>query len=387
MKNIIPVIIICFILGACSFHMEKRRYFKGYYISINHGHRAKPVPKIKEQNANHPASSISPPEFIASVQQGNASSKDSKVLMLKKHIPVSENDYLRNSSLVNTNKKQHNVNSKSGVGNYHHENSSRYKSVVTSSKTKNTKGSDRLFLLLSGAFIAAFTMAFKPCISHTKKIGYWALNNRKVARGLHFVAHCGLAGCGYYLGQRCYDAGLISSDVTTYSLASAATVIAALYPHRKTKTGFFKNTYFKQKMFSMLMVLTGLLMFVNIGNRKSAGNLSFPLVNKVCNLGTDTNPVIHTTIESIKADTPKNDHRGAKIGFTILTAFVSLILCVVIIGGSCSLSCSGQESLSIAVLFIGLPMVIILSVYIFKSIWKDEMEEKRRLKIKPPATI
>jgi len=350
------------ILGACSLQIEKRRYLPGYYVSLT-GNNSKGVRSLKGKTVKplttpsiKSATCVEIPNTLTKNQLIANSKSDEKAIIANKIEPTTD---AARSIKCNSNKSKNNPAVKK---------SNSLNVNLPSHKEKQHSTDDILFLTLSGLFIAGFAAAFKPFVSKTRVLGYWALNNRKVSRGLHFVAHCGLAASGFYLGQQIYDAGFASSEVTTYTLSGLVAIITAFYPKRKVKSGIFKNTYFKQKMFSMLMVASGLMLFINIGNqfKSKQDSKNTTIIESII---THT-PTIDTATSYPSQE--EQEEKALKIILTIFAAIISLALCLLIVGGSCALFCSGQGAIGALLLIIGLPTVIILSVEIFKTIWKPK---------------
>lgn len=364
MKKLLVLIFIPLLIGACSFHMEKRRYNKGFHLTVfNATKKQLPPPRRLENNK------VAPVSETGKIISENKNHIRSTI----KPLVLQENNSLL---LINPPQIKHEK-KKDIIASEHNGDKSSITVTAPSDAQQHNRRDNNWLLWISGIFIGGFATLFRFFIPHTKALGYWALNNRKAARGMHFLAHCGVAASGYYLGKQLYYAGISGSGTTLYSLAGFASMVSLLYPVRKVKHGIFRNTYFKQKMYALLMTASGLMLFVTAGNLNASGHLGKAISN-------------HSFIQTenfkdqnIAAEDPlpekKKRSTGVNVMLTVLTAILSLALCVLITVGSCALTCSGQGALAVMIAVVGFPLVILLSIHLIKKIWGMEGLKKSKI--------
>lgn len=343
--------------------MEKRRYNKGFHLTVfNATKKQLPPPRKLENN-----------KVAAASEAGKIISENKNHMRSTiKPIALPGNNSL---SLISHPQIKHEQ-KKDIIASEHNGDKSSITVTAPSDAQQHNRRDNNWLLWISGIFIGGFAALFRFFIPHTKALGYWALNNRKAARGMHFLAHCGVAASGYYLGEQLYHAGISGSGTTLYSLAGFASMVSLLYPVRKVKHGIFRNTYFKQKMYALLMAASGLMLFVTAGNLIASGNLVKEISNQ---------SFIQTENfedQNIAAEDPlpekKKRSTGVNVMLTVLTAILSLILCALVAGSSCALACSGQSAAAVLCAIVGFPLVILISIHLIKKIWGMESLKKSK---------
>ncbi|MBL0340812.1 MAG: hypothetical protein IPP71_07760 [Bacteroidetes bacterium] len=370
MKKLISLAILTCLMVSCSVDVQKRHYRSGYHISISkkYSPHKKSNPTKEEltflQNKSKSISSFS-------------AATPAQLDIQKAHYPVlSHHGQLTDVNNIKTGLNSEFSNSPDLRSPLTHLQQKNFKNKTSAPSNRisnhshpNKKQHDSWFLAFAGAIALLLNFTFKPFIPRTRKIGYWSLNNRKVARGLHFIAHTLLAGCGLFIGKQLHELGILTSDVTTFSLAAFTSLVALLYPVRKHKSGLFKNTYAKQKLFALTMVLCGFSLFINIGDRYAENDWKY-------GIGVSSNrQIANATFSSTSSSISQTYHQQDKtkeVVLTVVTCLVSLLLTFLIAAGSCGLACSGQEGLSVVVLVIGIPALILGTVAVVKSIWKPK---------------
>ncbi|HMT29875.1 MAG TPA: hypothetical protein PKD91_11405 [Bacteroidia bacterium] len=370
MKKVVALFLVLIMTASCSLEIQKRHYRSGYHISISkkyHPQQKVPYTNIQAAKFKKPTS-----EALAYIPEAISSDRS------KQHYPTRTN-VNPSSGAKYTSFIKHAEKTSNGIKYYFHKSkpasrtnkntSSADSKKIQTEKAKN-KNSDNWFLSITALCAAFIAGIFKPAIPKTRKVGYWALNHRKTSRVLHFVSHSILAGCGLFLGKQLYEIGIVTSDFGSYILAGTTSFFALLYPIRKHKTSIFKNTYTKQKLFALALVMSGFSLFLNIGNRIASHDIKLNSNYTGQIFSASSSPM--KPIQNFQEDTTQNGDKAAKIIFTVLTCLISLILTFLIVAASCSLSCSGQGALSAIVLIVGIPALIIGTVAVIKAIWKPK---------------
>ncbi len=361
MKKLSFILILSAVIASCSLEIQKRHYRSGYHVSIS-----KRFYKQKKNFSKPEEFSLSKTHSseIAFANSSRSNSQESQ----KTNFPVSQpvDESLHYSSFI-VNKNNSSKQKYSSKDNSTSKTNHQIKQLVQKTKylsANEKKNSDFWFLGLAGSLASLFLFAFNPFVPATRKIGYWALNHRKLTRVLHFVGHVMLAGCALFLGKQLHQIGVITTDVTTYALAGVTSIVALLYPSRKHKKGLFKNTYRKQKLFALVMVMSGFSLFLNMGNRLSAHDWNYGIKD------TDSNHIAQLFSSGAPNHESSKVNTAGRVVLTVVTCLVSMLLCLLIAAASCSLSCSGQEGLSVIILILGFPAVIISMIAVIKAIWR-----------------
>ncbi len=335
-------------------HIEKRKHLPGYYVSFTKNKTAPNKTSVKKapvetQQINPEYSSCNTP-IAAQTEMAISETK----MSLQSPAKVTSSKITAGKPVSRESMQQ--------VKQFSSE-----PAILQGNREAETGMSGGWMLAGSGLLIAMFAAAFRPFVNNTRKIGYWALNNRKLARGLHFVAHCGIAGSGYYLGQQLNNFGLHGSEVTTYGLAGFASLVTLMYPLRKARKGIFKNTYIKQKMFALVTALSGLFLFINIGNSQEAKVSQKENTNMHSKVIENENNYNTITFTNQEEDV---NPKAKKIVLTVLVILLCIVLSVLLAAASCGLICTGQGAIAALLIIVGAPLVIILTVHLIKAIWK-----------------
>jgi hypothetical protein len=204
-----------------------------------------------------------------------------------------------------------------------------------------------------------------PLIKKAKSMSLWASRNKKQSQTLLTLSHIGLGATGFYLGNQLAGEGILSSELTSQILFGTASIATALYPSRKKKTGLFKYSFFKAKMFSLFLALTGFALMMNVGNNwaENKHNAASP-IEVVSNFEASE----HNNTVVMNNDEP--ERVVLRILGTIGVVILSIILLYIVAIFSCMLACSNMGALAVVVLLGGLAGTIFLAVFLLKSIWK-----------------
>ncbi len=242
------------------------------------------------------------------------------------------------------------------------------------------KNSNFLFLSLSGLFAALVISIFIPFIPKSKRLAFWALENRKAARGIIFLGQTITGLAGLFLGKELFNHGIISTETSTYALAGITSATALLYPYRKVKKGLFKHTYAKQKIFDLLMCISMFTLFMNVGNRAASdANFSKPASTIIHALDNKENTAfVPNNSSSYHTDNAKgyyynNEHysKNATVGQGIASFFIILFLILfltLIAILACILACNGQGIAALFLFFGGWALLIWAGISAVRSV-------------------
>ena len=241
------------------------------------------------------------------------------------------------------------------------------------------KNPNFIFMALAGLFAALTLSLFIPFIPKSKKIAFWAMENRKTTRAIIFTGQNMAGLAGMFLGKVMFGHGIIATAPSTYALAGITSAVALLYPYRKVKNGLFRHTYAKQKVFDLLISLCFVTMFANIGNRATADdNFSKPASAVIHSFDKIENTVFasHSTPNYAMAAKvynrtngiyAKNANAGQDIAIFFIILFLILLLALLAIL-ACIIACNGQGLPAIVLLLGGGALLIWAGVSAVRSI-------------------
>lgn len=383
MKKLFPLLMVLLFILSCTHvaHVEKRKYLPGYYVSI-YGHveknskvktKAKTIGQLPVEKATCITNnfdneipgtgfSYTEPEPYARFNTGFKATNNLRVspTPIKNSKP---NSFRTGHGSVKSLKPQ----AKSAIP---------QKEPVENSGS--TSKSNALFLLLAGLLGAATLSIFGKHFKEPQKISYWALFHRKKAVSILVVAQTLVCGLGLFLGKTLAEMGLQTSELSTNILLGLSAVIIFFFPKRKALSGIFKNSYRKQRLFSILLTLTGFLLMANVSDRAYFEKDLSPVISKAFHK-TDNSVNDHKTIVSngtisqVPNDEPQSD---PKLGVKILLTIVAIILFLALGFGigllSCSLYCNGQGFLATIVAVGGGIGALVLFIFALRAIWRKD---------------
>jgi len=255
--------------------------------------------------------------------------------------------------------------------------------------------SNAIFLFFSGLLMALTIFSFLPSFSRPNKLSFWAKNNSRKAQGIILTSHAAIGTFGLYLGNKLTEHEIITSDISTNLLFGLASVTTFLYPVRNVFTGLFKTSHKKQKLFSLLLTLSGFLLLVNVGNRSSAEKDFSPVTASLIYEMTAYEVVPGFSNQASNAVTYNNTNAPkyepweivGNVLLTILALVGFLALLYIVAFFTCALACNGQEALSATVAITGGTLSVYLLIIAFKAIWKKNNNETTLESMKLPETV
>lgn len=210
-----------------------------------------------------------------------------------------------------------------------------------------------------------------------------------------------------------------SLNVTFSSLVLLLTILVFLiawlkYPSRKKTTNAIEKdrSYIMQKTCDMVLIGTTFMMFVYFGHRQTSPINYFVPTSSAANtfsLPKDSSKTYKSLEEfkkmlsdengkplklkerkkllknQIKAIKNADDlSTGGKIALITLCILLALVLAYGVAALACSLSCSGAEGAAVVVAILGLAGIILLTVFLIRSILRKTKKHKSK-ELKPEA--
>lgn len=397
MKKLFPLLMMLLFILSCTHvaHVEKRKYLPGYYISI-YGHVEK-NPGVKTKAKTIGQLPVDKTTIITNNFDNVNPGSGFSYAEPEPYARFSDGFKATNHLRVYPTPIKMNASNSFGTG---HGSAKSLKPDAKSNITKKdtvensgrTNKSNTLFLLLAGLLGAGTLTIFGKHFKEPRDISYWALFHRKKAISILVVAQTLVCGLGLFLGKTLAEMGLQTSVLSTNILFALAAVIIFLFPKRKALSGIFKNSYRKQRLFSILLTLTGFLLMANVSNRANYEKDLSPVISKafqkIDTIGNDAKTIVSNgTISQVSADEPQSAPKlGVKILLTILAILLFLALGVGIGVLSCALYCNGQGVLATIVAVGGGIGTLVLLIFALKAIWGQD-KPYRNKKIKENVSI
>lgn len=245
--------------------------------------------------------------------------------------------------------------------------------------SKNKEGLFLLYASLMGVFIAGL---FRFNQSKFMNISRWGKKNSKKAIAAITAMKVFLIFSGLFVGKHLAENDLTFSDPVRNILLGSYLAAALFYPSKHDLFGFSKQSYFRQKIHDLSLVLSGFFIMVCLGNKSAVDtNFSAPtsfVFQTYDNHFSDTDDHLTTLNTENSKEKSANSYKktelsnGAKAGFTILAILVFLVLLYLIAGLACSLSCNGQDALAAIVGIGGASGLIVGLIFVLKSIYKKD---------------
>lgn len=325
-KRLLVIMILAVIVSCNStLHVEKRKYFKGYYVQLNKINH--PVPQNGDNtpalSENLTASLNTQPEISNSVVNlsflNSADEKSIASLALQnnlKHNHISINETVAEKKTVDS------------------------KTTLKKIQNKKKNGSDDGYLFglaaLMGLSMFGLLRAFKLT---ALKLSNWAARNKTKTKVLIGSIQIVYASLGIAIGKSLHDMGYEFSNGSNYVFSGIFLlgIISLFLQKVSSKTDLIKS-FFRSKMIHMLIAVSSLMMMAIIGNKVGQNNpTNSPagyVIEKIHNQSVDRdNAGLYTsenTVVKEKRHTLSGDGTvGGYIALTIVLGIVLGILCCV----------------------------------------------------------
>lgn len=239
------------VLVSCNFHIEKRRYFKGYYVERSASRHAVP----QTNNQEFPAI---PQEALASASKSqelrdvSVSASTASVILPVKQTKANPFNYVKSAPV----KHQSQTFSQS---------QKRSKKSTASVKKKNSDGFLYGLSALMGLSLFAFIRKFK---STTLKITNWAAKNKIESQALIAGLQIIFAGLGIAVGKNLADMGYELSNTAAYIFGGilVASFFNSLRQKASKKIDLFKS-FFRRKLSFLVIIVSSFMTMIHAGNQ------------------------------------------------------------------------------------------------------------------------
>lgn len=360
-------IVLLFILSAiisCNFHIEKRKYFKGYHIEI--AKQQQPLPQKNDFDYSNQTETNSPHNFcsetvdyfskVSKVKKDNspidAKSVDSKKYLNVKKLKIEKQT---NSSIIKTysvTKKSH----------------------TQIKKIKRKKKWDDFYLIGLFAIIGLSIIGLaKKFQSVVLSISNWASKNKLKTKALIGILQTGIALLGIGIGGNLNDLGYSFSANLSYLFSGTLLfALIVLIKQKKSSNNEPLKFFFRNKMAHATIALSSLMLMSVIGNNIGMSNPTnspigymieknhFGLLEKRTS---DSNHIVATFAT-------EKDSKIDKAALVALYVFLAILMALVLMGLTCAVWCWAILSSEIGVLaiaFIATIFMILLAIYVISS--------------------
>lgn len=244
-------------------------------------------------------------------------------------------------------------------------------------------------------------------MTQIKQLSFWAKKHKWASRFIIVLSFITMNVLGIITGYL-----FNSLDVTFSSLVLFSTILIFLfawfqYPSRKkTTTAFEKGrSYIIQKTCDLALIGSTFILFVFFGNRQTSP-LNYFVVTSSANtfsIPKDSSKTYKSPDEFKKMMSDKNGKPlklkerkkllkqqikaikkaddmspGGKIALISLCILLALVLAYGVAALACSLSCSGAEGAAVVVAILGFGGVILLTVFLIRSIVRKARKDKSK---------
>lgn len=241
-----------------------------------------------------------------------------------------------------------------------------------------------------------------------KNLSIWARNNRTKALVLTIVLHFLLGYFYFYVGAFLFLQKIILPSVLIYVSGILFLTAYLFYPIKYVQKGIYKRTFFKEKQWQLVAMISAIIFLIFIGNHStqsafsqqstlseySARTIALDIKkdvkvekNKSRKLIRKAKRQLRKRIRS-KVRKMRKTERGmtefGKFAAIFFSIFVAIGLGILVLGISCNLSCSGNEALAVIVLVGGFILIVAGLIAIIRKIVltksREEVEKGKRKK-------
>lgn len=244
-----------------------------------------------------------------------------------------------------------------------------------------------------------------------KNLSFWAKNNRVKALLITIILHVLIGYFYFYFGAFLFSQKIVLPSVLIYVSASFFLMAYLFYPMKYVQKGFYKRTYFKEKQWQLVTMISAIIFLVFIGNHStrvafspqnsqqefSAQTIALDIKKEVKVKKRVRRKLIRRLIGKMKRKLQKRIRRNVRKmekverGMTdfgkIVAIFFSILgaafLGVLVIVLSCNISCSGNEALGAMVLIGGFILIIVGLIAIIRKIIyaksRNDVEKEKSL--------
>lgn len=235
-----------------------------------------------------------------------------------------------------------------------------------------------------------------------KQLSFWAKQHKWSSRFIIVFSFIGMNALAIITGLLFNELNINFSSVL-FLLSILVFAIAWLkYPNIKKDR---IHTYAFRKTCDAVLIGTTFFMFMYFGNRQTTPfNSSVLFASSVTDLSLpkdstktyksaeefkkslydesgkplkwkERKKLLKQQVKAIKND--KTMSEGGKVGLIILCILLAVILAYGVAALSCSLSCSGSEGAATVVAILGLAGIVLLTIFVIRSILRKSKKEKK----------
>lgn len=341
------------IVSSCGLHIEKRRYTKGFNISL--------IKKMKSSEEKAPENRLE--EFTATI--ANESSEEHvfgtyEAQRTFQEDKFEEADYIAafNDQVENSQKAVNSKELKTEAVN----NIAQHKKAVSIAKntvkcfTKNPKSSsngDAHMFLLAGLVGVSSAVFIQKKRKTTLKYTRWAHKNKLKSRSLIVLGQLGLGYVGYSLGGHLKEFGYEISETSSYLVAGVTSAtFLHMYMKERTKRNMWDlKAFFREKVGHVVLSACLLGSSMSIGNGVASNFLQKGTMGQLI----ESTSLMHKQDVKVpkadesekhamnKVDEPVDDSTTEVAGIIVLYVLLGLILTIGLAILSCAAICSYGE--------------------------------------------
>jgi hypothetical protein len=372
------IILVSTIISSCGLHIEKRRYTKGFNISLNKKLKSSSE-ETSETNSNDLSQDNAPikqtPYTITSVDSFEETELVSET--------TEQVEVYENALSSNEHKAIGAYSSQDKEAKFHSKSAAKKTTTIAAKKTKSPSNGDAQMLLIAG-LVGVSSAAFinkkrKTTLRYTR----WANKNKYKSRSMIVLAQLGLGYIGYSLGGYFKDMGYEISETSTYLVSglSAATFLG-MYVKEGTKRNMWDlKAFFREKSGHVVLSACLLGSSMGIGNGVSSNILQQGTMGQLVESIHHDN---RAEVKSFQADELKISSqdiienrvpydKSEVAGVIVLYVILALILTVLLAVLSCAAICSYGEIGIVALI----GSIIVLVVFnIAMNLWIHRIKQR-----------
>jgi membrane protein implicated in regulation of membrane protease activity len=251
-------------------------------------------------------------------------------------------------------------------------------------------------------------------MTQIKQLSFWAKNHKWSSRFIIVFAFIIMSFLGIVTGFLFNSLDVIFTPLILLSVILIFILAWLKYPLKKVNanTKEKNRSYILQKSYDLILIGSTFIMFVYFGNRQTSPVNYFVLTTSAVNSSSKPKDSTNTyksinefkkmmkdengkTLKwkerkkllkkQIKAIEKANDlSASGKVFLIILCVLLAVLLAYGVAALACSLSCSGAEGAAVVVAILGLAGVILLTVFLIRSIIRKSKKDKQK-EVKPEA--
>jgi hypothetical protein len=215
-------------------------------------------------------------------------------------------------------------------------------------------------LLVCALALTAFSGSFI-------RVSAWAAKNPQTTKGLIAGIYT-ITGLGAYGIGNVLAADGVNLQTEFIAGSAAATVLTALaYPKKNGSLQNFTRKYLRQKYCDMVLFAAATTMVVYTGNNVT-GNLHYATAPSYATVNYQENKEDKVSSSLQKDDNTKQGKPRKRSGEKAAAIFLFVVLMLAVTVLSCSIACSGNGVLAIAVLGLGVTGTVLLLRRMLKNI-------------------